>query len=112
MGPLCPTLEIGNCYVQLSDAIPRLLQLRVFRFGGDEDRNVWVGAFPKREEVPIRRISLRGVALNCVCASETEMGERTDWVIFYDASMGEYFLELRCSFNVFMGSEIWMIGCA
>jgi len=30
---------------------PKLLQLRVFRLGGDEDGDVRVGVFPEREEI-------------------------------------------------------------
>jgi hypothetical protein len=29
----------------------KLFQLRVLRFGSDEDRNVWVGVFPEGEEI-------------------------------------------------------------
>ena len=50
-----------------------LLKLRVLRFRSDEDGNVWVGVFPDREEILIRRFRLLGVALHCVGAAEAEM---------------------------------------
>ena len=38
--------------------LPKLLQPRVLRFRSDEDRNVRVGVFPKREEILIGRLGL------------------------------------------------------
>jgi hypothetical protein len=38
------------------------LQLRKFRFRGDEDGNVRVGVFPECEEILIGRLGLGGVA--------------------------------------------------
>jgi hypothetical protein len=40
-----------------------LLELRVFGFGRNENRNVGVGVFPKRKEILIGRIGFGGVAL-------------------------------------------------
>ncbi len=42
-----PTLRIENLNFQLSDAILRLLQFRIFGFGGNQNRNVRVGIFPE-----------------------------------------------------------------
>ena len=42
------------------------MQLRVFRFRSDENRNVRVRVFPKREEILIGCLHFGGVALQCV----------------------------------------------
>jgi hypothetical protein len=50
-----------------------LSQLRVFRLGSDENRNVRVGVFPEREEILIGRLGFGGITLQDVGAGETEM---------------------------------------
>jgi len=50
-----------------------LSQLRVFRLGSDENRNVRVGVFPEREEILIRSAGLGDVALQSIGTSKLEM---------------------------------------
>jgi hypothetical protein len=50
-----------------------LLQLRVLRLSGDEDRNVGVGVFPEREEILIGRLGFGVVALQHVGSADLEM---------------------------------------
>jgi hypothetical protein len=52
-----------------------LLQLSVLRFRSDENRNVRVGVFPKREEILISRLGLGGVALHGIGSADLEMGQ-------------------------------------
>src|ERR1700686_2151414 len=56
----------------------RLFQLCVLGFRGDENGNVRVGVFPKREEILICRLGFCGVALQHTGAGEAEMGECAD----------------------------------
>jgi hypothetical protein len=42
---------------------PSLLQRRILRLRRDEDSNIRVGVFPKREEILVGRLGLGGVAL-------------------------------------------------
>src|SRR5690242_13294126 len=53
-----------------------LLQLRVLRLGLLQDGNVWVGVFPKCEEVLVGGPSLRTISLEGVGAGQTETGQR------------------------------------
>ena len=50
-------------------SLQKLLQLRVLRLRCDEDRNVRVGVFPKRQEILIRCLGFGRVALHCVGAA-------------------------------------------
>ena len=63
----------GTDKASTHNSTKRLLQLRVFRFRSDEDRNVRVGVFPQREEVLIRRLGFGGVALHRVGSADFEM---------------------------------------
>ena len=79
-----------------------LLQLRVFRLGGDEDWNVRVGILPEREEILIRRLGLDGVALQSVSAGEAEMRDCTHSRVHHNSAMVEDFLELGGGFGALM----------
>ena len=71
-----------------------LLKLRVLCFRSDENRNVRVGIFPKRQEILIGRLGLGGVALHRVRSAELEMGECTDRRVPDNSAMVEDSLEL------------------
>ncbi len=48
----------------MRNSLPRLFQLRVLRFRGDENGNVRVGVFPEGEEILIGRLGFGGVAFH------------------------------------------------
>jgi len=54
----------GTDRVCMDSFTKNLLQLRVLRFRSDENRNVGVGIFPKREEILIGRLDSGGVAFH------------------------------------------------
>jgi hypothetical protein len=55
------------------DGAKALLQLRVFRLGFFEDRDVGVGIFPEREKILKSFLRLGSVALEGIRAGEAEM---------------------------------------
>jgi len=63
------------------------LQLRVFRLGGDKNRNVGVGVLPKCQKLLVRDVRLGRVALEHVRAAKSEICERPENVIQHDAAM-------------------------
>src|SRR4029077_16322970 len=71
-----------------------LMKLRVLGICSDENRNVRVGVFPKREEILIGRLGLDGVALQYISATEAKMGKCTDGLVQDEAAMVEDLLEL------------------
>ena len=74
--------------------MPQSLQLRVFRFRSDEDRNVRVGVFPEREEILIGRLGLGGVALHGVGTGQSQVRQCADGIIPHHAGVVENLLEL------------------
>jgi hypothetical protein len=78
----------------------------VLRFRSNEGWNVGVRIFPQRGEILIGRLGFGGVALHCVCACETETGQREKWVIRHKAAMVEEFLELHDGFAAFLKKQI------
>ena len=79
------------------------MQLRVLRFRSDENRNVRVGVFPKREEILIGRLGLGGVALHGIGSADLEMRECADGFVEHNSTMVEDFLELGCGFAALDG---------
>ena len=57
------------------------MKLRVLRFRIDEDRNVRICVLPRREEIPIRRFGLGGVALHGIGSADLEMRESADGLV-------------------------------
>jgi hypothetical protein len=54
---IVPTMQSNRTF------LPWLLQFRVFRFGSDEDGNIWVGVFPERKKILICSAALYSGAL-------------------------------------------------
>jgi hypothetical protein len=69
-----------------------LLQLRVLGFRSDENRNVRIGVFPKREEILIGRLALGGVASHDIGSADLEMRERSNGFVEHNTAMVEDFL--------------------
>ena len=70
--------DIQNSYrVMPSVNFAWLLQLCILGLGSDENGNVRVGVFPKREEIIVSGAGFGGVALQGVGASESEACQRT-----------------------------------
>ncbi len=88
------------------NAVSSLSQLHVFRLGSDEDRNVRVGVFPKREEILIRRLGFGGVALHRIGSADLEMRECADRFVYYNSAMVEDFLEFGGSFAALTRGQI------
>ena len=82
------------------------MKLRVLRFRSDENRNVSVGVFPKREEILIGGLGLGGIALHGVSAGEAEMCECADGCVENNSTMVENFLEFDGSFAALMRDQI------
>jgi len=74
-GDLSLSCKVSICF---SDSLAQRLQLRVFRFGSEEDRNVRVGVFPEREEILIGDAGFGGVALQGVGAGDAQMDQCSD----------------------------------
>jgi hypothetical protein len=55
-----------------------LVHFGVFRFRCDQDGDIGVGVFPKREEIIVGGLRFGGVTLLRVGAGETEMRERPE----------------------------------
>ena len=83
-------------------SVAGLLKLRVFRFCSDEDGNVRICVFPKREEILIGGAGFRGVALQHVRAGKAEMRERADGFGQHSPTMVEDFLEFDDGFGATM----------
>ena len=85
---LSPPIE---CLI-LHCRLPHLFKLRLCLF---KNGNVRVGVFPKRKEIPIRSLSLLGVALQSVGAGESKMGQRRRRTILDEPAVVNNFLKLR-----------------
>src|ERR1700731_964275 len=82
----------------------KLLQLGVFSFGGDEDRDVRVGTFPEREEVSVGSErpdaggigirALRGSRLQGIGTREAQMRQRSRSAVHDDPAVVENLLKL------------------
>ena len=57
------------------------MQPRVLGFRGDQDGNVRVGVFPKREEILIRDAGFGCVALQDASACKAEVCQRDQWKV-------------------------------
>jgi hypothetical protein len=82
------------------------LKLHKFRFGFLQDGDVWVGVFPKREEILILSAGLGRVTLYRVGASQLKMGQRADGFIQNNAAMVDDFLKLCPRFAALMSGKI------
>ena len=65
----------------------KLLQLDVFRLGLLQDRNVRVGIFPEREEIPIRCVCFCDFTLYGPGTTNLKMSQCTDGFVYYDSAM-------------------------
>ena len=83
-----------------------LLQLRVLRLSLFQDGDVGVGVFPQREEILIRGVGLRRIALQGIGAGAAEMRERTDGFHDHKAAMVEELLELSSGLSRVMRPKI------
>src|SRR6266849_6969619 len=79
-----------------------LLQLRVFRLGFFQDRDLGVGVFPEREEILICRLGFGGVALHGIGSTDLEMRECSNGFVEHNTAMVEDFLELGGGFAALM----------
>jgi hypothetical protein len=52
------------------------MQLRVFRFCNNQDGNIRVGVFPKREEILIGRLGFGGVVVSFLQPLNTKLAMR------------------------------------
>src|SRR5690349_18938084 len=77
-----------------SQRVTELLQLRAFRLGLLQDRNVWVGVFPECQKILVGSAALSTVALHRVSAAKLEMGQRPDGFVEDNPAMVEDFLKL------------------
>jgi hypothetical protein len=75
----------------------QLLQFHVLRLGLLQDRNVWVGVLPKREEILIGRLGFGGVALHGVGSGDLETRQRRCWLIQGNARMIDQLFEFQRS---------------
>ena len=76
-------------------ALPKLFQLRVFRFRSDEDGNIRVRVFPEHEEILIGRLGFCGVALYGIGTRKLQMRQRADGFVEHNSTVVKDFLELR-----------------
>src|ERR1035438_3926008 len=83
-----------------------LLQLRVLRFGLQQDRNIRVRVLPEREKVLVGHLGLGDVALQHISATEAKMCKRTDGLVQDEAAMVEDLLELGSGFATPTRSQI------
>src|SRR5208282_4374294 len=103
MAQSCAYNSCGRAASDEQDFSP-LLQLRALRFGLLQDGDVGVGVFPKGEEIlvggeradagGIGIRSLRGSRLQGVCASHSQMRQRSRPAVPDDAVVVENLLEL------------------
>ena len=82
------------------------MQPCIFRLGSDEDGDVRVGIFPKRQEILIGRLGFGGVALYYISAAKSRMRKCADGLVHNDAAMGEDFLELGSGFLALMCGQL------
>jgi hypothetical protein len=91
-------------YTRESNLNPQLKQLRILSLGLPQDRDVWVGVFPQREEVfvcgecpdagGIGIRALRGFQLQGFGTSQSEMRYRSCPAIPYNAAVVDNLLKL------------------
>src|ERR1700722_1973307 len=94
----------------------RLLQLGVFGFGFLEDRDVGVGVFPEREKIfvggeradagGIGIRALRGLCLQSVRASHSQMRQRSRPAVPDDAAVVENLLKLNGGRTALSGCKV------
>jgi hypothetical protein len=75
-----------------------LLYFRPFGFGGDEDRDIGVGVFPKREESVVLGAGFVGVARKRQGTRELGVGQGDDRAVEDEARVVQNFLKLGGGF--------------
>src|ERR1035438_3626433 len=89
--------ELPSFYEGLS---VRCTSLGVFRLGLDEDRDVWVGVFPEREEGLVGGVCLGRIPRQSQGSGQLQARNCAYWIGGNDAAVIENSLELRRGFEV------------
>ena len=71
------------------------MQPRVFRLGLLQDRDIWIGVFPKSQEILVGLLGLGPVSRQSQRPAELQVRQRADGVADHDPAVIENLLEFR-----------------
>src|ERR1700739_4866265 len=83
-----------------------LLRPRVLRPGLSQDRNVWVGVFPKRKELLIGGSCLSHITREYVGSAQLQMRQGADGVAENNATVIENLLKLSRGIRAFACGQV------